>query len=282
MRRALIALVLAACGGGGSGDDGGGSPPDLTVTGGGDGAMAGDGGAADLASPTAQPLQPGTSTITLSAAGQSRSILLHVPSAAQPLPLVIALHGNGDTNSNFVAALNLSALSDQDGFVLAAPQGVSQSFSYLGANFQGIDWDAYRKVSEGNIDLPMLDALRAQLVASGSIDVHKILLFGYSQGGYMSFRYGMDAAAALACTVVAAASDPLPGAGLVTGAARKIPVAMQIGTNDSGLANARSTQTELQQNGNPLLYNEIQGAGHVPFPGDPTVPLDWCRGQSLP
>jgi hypothetical protein len=57
---------------------------------------------------------------------------------------------------------------------------------------------------------------------------------------------------------------------------------MQIGTNDSGLSNARSTQTELQQNGNPLLYNEIQGAGHVPFPGDPTVPLDWCRGQSLP
>lgn len=218
----------------------------------------------------------------LTVAGQQRSILLHVPSATQPLPLVIALHGNGDTNTNFVAALNLSALSDTDGFVLAAPQGISQSFSYLGTQFNGIDWDAYRKVSEGNIDLPMLDALRARLVASGSIDVHKIMLFGYSQGGFLSFRYGMDAAAALACTVVAAASDPLPGAGLVAGAARKIPVAMQIGTNDFGIANARSTQTELQQNGNPLLYNEIQGAGHVPFPGDPTVPLDWCRGQTLP
>jgi hypothetical protein len=35
-------------------------------------------------------------------------------------------------------------------------------------------------------------------------------------------------------------------------------------------------------NGFPLDYHEIAGAGHVPIPGDPTVPLDYCLGQTLP
>jgi poly(3-hydroxybutyrate) depolymerase len=285
-RLLLFVLCLAACGGDAASSGDGGGESDLAGGGGGDagGGGSSDGGSAtpDLAGSQAQPLTPGTSTLTLTAAGQSRSILLHVPSAAQPLPLVIALHGNGDTNTNFVATLGLSSLADTDGFVLAAPQGITQSFAYLGTQLMNIDWDAYRTVADGNIDLPMLDALRAQLIGSGSIDLKHILVFGYSQGGYMSFRWGMEAAAVLACTVVAAAANPLPGSPLVTSAARKIPVAMQIGTNDFGISNARSTQTELQQNGNPLLYNEIQGAGHVPFPGDPTVPLDWCRTQALP
>ncbi len=253
----------------------------------------GDGGAAtsdlsssDLSSTDAavstQPLAPGASTLMLEVAGQPRSVILYVPSGTQPLSLVIALHGNGDTNSNFVAALGLQALADQDGFVLAAPQGISQSFTFMGQPINGVDWDAYRSASSGNIDLPLLDALRTRLVASGSIDPHHVVVFGYSQGGFLSFRYGMEAASVLACTAVIAASDPLPGGPLVTQAARKIPVALQIGTNDPGLSGAQATRTELQQNGNPIQYNEIQGAGHVPFPGDPRVPLDYCRAQALP
>ena len=32
----------------------------------------------------------------------------------------------------------------------------------------------------------------------------------------------------------------------------------------------------------PGCVYEIVGAGHVPFPGDPQVPLDYCLGQALP
>src|SRR5262249_1990826 len=51
-----------------------------------------------------QPLTPGDSTLTITAAGKQRSVLLHVPGAVSSgkVPLVIALHGNGDTNANFV------------------------------------------------------------------------------------------------------------------------------------------------------------------------------------
>lgn len=228
---------------------------------------------------TSGTLTPGTSTISVSAAGMMRSAILHVPAAVSggPLPLVIALHGNGDTNGNFVAATQLKSRADAAPFVLVAPQGVRQS---LFGNM--LDWDAYRTVAQGNIDVPLLDALRTQLVASGSIDPQRVLVFGYSQGGYLSFRYGMDTADKLSCAAVLAAASPSTDPRLVSGAARKIAVALQIGTLDSALGQARATRDLLMMNGNPLSYNEIAGAGHVPIPGDLQVPLGFCLAQKRP
>src|SRR5690348_1822348 len=105
------AFAIAACsgddsaanaGGGGddtanSGDASGGS--DGTTTTGGDGGSKPDGAPVGNGS-----LTPGTSTLTINAGGRSRSVLLHVPSqvTGHMIPLVIALHGDGDTSSNFV------------------------------------------------------------------------------------------------------------------------------------------------------------------------------------
>ena len=228
-------------------------------------------------------LTPGTSTITLTAAGKSRSIILVVPSAVttQRLPLVIALHGDGDTNSNFIQTSTLQALAASESFVLAAPQGITQNLVVQGQTLPPLDWDPYRDASDGNIDLPMLKALQAQLVATTSIDTKHIVVFGYSQGGYMSFRYGMDASASLACSAVMAAANPL-GPTLTAAAPRKIPVSLQVGTNDSAVTQARTTKTDLTAKGFPLDYHEIAGAGHVPIPGGVTGPLTYCLGQTLP
>jgi polyhydroxybutyrate depolymerase len=209
-------------------------------------------------------------------------VIVVVPAAAATsrLPLVIALHGNGDTNTNFVSFNNLDDLATAKGYVLAAPQGISQTVMVGGQTVPNVSWDAYRAVANGNIDLPLIDAIRAELGASSSIDGKKIFTFGYSQGGYMSFRYAMETAASVSCGAVLAAANPL-GPQLVTGAARKVPIAMQIGTNDFAINQARQTKTLLEQNAFPLDYHEIQGAGHVPIPGDLTVPLDYCLAQQL-
>ncbi|MEO7109171.1 MAG: hypothetical protein ABI183_01930 [Polyangiaceae bacterium] len=231
-------------------------------------------------------LTPGTTTLTITAASQSRSVLLHVPAGVtgHELPLVIALHGDGDTNSNFVTGTTqLQSKSDSEDFVLAAPQGITRNVQ-VGANtVPNVDWDPYND-PPNNIDLPLLDAIRTQLVATGSIDTKNISVYGYSQGGFMSFRYGMVASASLSCAAVLAAGDPYGGGNPteVTDAARKIPVSIQIGTADSLLSTAQAAKTLLMNNGNPLDYHEITGAGHVPVPGDFSEPLDYCRGQSLP
>jgi poly(3-hydroxybutyrate) depolymerase len=229
-------------------------------------------------------LSPGKTTLTITAAGQQRTVTLVVPPSVtqKKLPLVIALHGNGDTGAGFISqTTQLESLAAQRAFVLAAPDGITQTVTVGAQTVPNIDWDAYRTVAAGNIDLPLVDALRSQLVASGSVDAKRVFTYGYSQGGYLSFRYAMETAATVSCGAVLAAASPL-GAQLVSQAARKVPIAMQIGTNDYGIQQARSTKTALEQGGFPLDYHEIQGAGHVPVPGDPAVPLDWCLGQSLP
>jgi predicted esterase len=165
--------------------------------------------------------------------------------------------------------------------VLAAPQGITQTVTVGGQTVPNVDWDAYRTAAAGNIDLPLVDEIRTDLVASGAVDAKKVFSYGYSQGGYMSFRYAMETAAQVSCGAVLAAANPL-GPQLVTGAARKVPISIQIGTNDFGIDNARQTKTLLESNGFPLDYHEIAGAGHVPLPGDPKVPLEYCLAKALP
>lgn len=228
-------------------------------------------------------LAPGKTTRTIRAAGKDRSVLVVAPSAVatKKLPLVIALHGNGDTSQGFVTVTTpLEELAESDAFVLAAPQGVAQTIT-IGNQTIAVSWDAYRSAAQGNIDLPLLDAIRSELAATGSIDEKKVFTFGYSQGGYLSFRYGMDAAAEMSCAAVIAAANPL-GPQLTAAAARKIPVALQIGTNDGAISQARATKADLEGKQFPLDYREIAGAGHVPFPGDPKLPLAFCLGQTLP
>ena len=241
----------------------------------GDGGSSGGSGAA---------LSPGKTTRMITAAGKSRSVIIVVPTgiAAGKAPLVVALHGNGDTNTNFISGTTtLESLAQSKGFVLAAPQGIAQNISIGGQMVNGVDWDPYRDVSAGNIDIPLIDAIFADLGASSSVDASKHVVFGYSQGGYMSFRYGMDKSAALACTGLIGAANPL-GPQLISAAPRKIPVALQIGTNDGAIGQARNTKSALESAGFPLDYHEIQGAGHVPVAGGVTVPLTYCLGQTLP
>lgn len=267
-----------ASGSGATGADA--SSPDGGGGGSSGGAADGGGGGPDAA---AGSLAPGRSTRTLQVAGKPRSVLVVAPLevSTRKLPLVLALHGNGDTNGNFVTVTTkLEALAAEEGFVLAAPQGVRQTIT-IGQQTISVDWDAYRSEAAGNIDLPLLDALRDELVATGSIDERRVLVLGYSQGGYLSFRYGMDRSPALACAAVLAAANPL-GPSLTAQAARKVAVALQIGTNDGAIGAARQTKADLEQKGFPLDYREIQGAGHVPVPGDLGVPLGYCLGQALP
>ncbi len=225
----------------------------------------------------------GSSTLSLDVAGTARTAVLYVPTgASSTAPLVIALHGDGDTDANFVATSGLQPLADMLGFVLVAPQGITRTLTVDGQTIPDVDWDAYDSVAQGNIDLPFLEQLRTQL--QGQVDAARTFVLGYSQGGYMAFLYGLSDATVLSCAAVLAASSPFggaPGDPLITGAARKIPVSMQIGTEDSAFSAAQQTSATLMAAGFPVQFNAIAGAGHVPIPGDIATPLSYCLGQTL-
>lgn len=232
-------------------------------------------------------LTPGTSTISVTVAGRARTAILYVPTTATATSqLAVALHGNGDTAANFLVSSGIKALADQDGTVVVVPQGIRRDVfvTLVNQTVPGIDWDGYNSTAQGNIDVPLLDQLRTQLVATHQLDAHHVFVFGYSQGGYLSFAYGMFAGGSLSCTAVLAAASGFGGGAndpLITGAVRKLAVVLQVGTADSAYGTAQTTATTLQNDAFPVQLNAIAGAGHVPIPGDVAVPWSFCRGRAL-
>lgn len=225
-------------------------------------------------------LAAGDKTISKTVAGMSRTARVHVPSsiAQRKLPVVLALHGNGDQAANFVATSGLLSLADTIGFVLVAPDGVERSISVGGQTTPPLAWDAYNARAQ-NADVQLFDTLLDELVATGSVDTKKVVVYGYSQGGYASVRYGREAGARLACAAVLAAGD---AGGVPTAFARQLPFSIQIGSADPARNNAASFAQSLTGAGHPVDFHEIAGAGHSPLPGPARAPLDDCLARALP
>lgn len=248
-----------------------------------DGRLSDGGGSTVDGAPTT--LTPGQSTINMTVAGQARTAILYVPAnATTTSQLAIALHGNGDTASNFFAASGIKALADADGTVLIIPQGIQRNVTVGSQTLNNIAWDAYNSAANGNIDLPLLDQLRTQIVGTNQVASSHVFVIGYSQGGYLSFMYGMVQGDELSCAAVLAASSPFGGGSndsLINNAVRKLAVVLQIGTNDGAFGAAQTTANTLQADGFPTQFNAIQGAGHVPIPGSLSAPWSYCRAASL-
>lgn len=240
----------------------------------------------DQASPDHQvvlgDLSPGSSQRSYQVAGHTRNVQLRVPVEVQSgqCPLILVLHGNGDTASNFLLTSGLATAANSRGMIIAAPDGIEQNINFAGQQINGVDWDGYRSVAEGNIDLPLFSAILSDLISSGSVDNRRIYVFGYSQGGYMSFRVSIDESEIYAAGVVVAGASPL-GSALVSQATRKIPMALTIGSQDYGVANARECRDALIAAGHEVRWNEVAGAGHVPYCGDTGALLDWLLGRQL-
>jgi poly(3-hydroxybutyrate) depolymerase len=103
----------------------------------------------------------------------------YVPASYDPTvltPLVIALHGAGDTASNYLQAIWKSN-ADQDGFIVIAPEGTAT----LGSGFTF------------NIsDKTLILAAAADIYDCYAIDWRKEILHGFSAGGIMAYLIGLS------------------------------------------------------------------------------------------
>ena len=194
----------------------------------------------------------------ITSGGLSRNYLVYVPSnynPATPMPLVLAYHGNGDSAQNFYNALQLGSWAQGSGFILATLDGPIR-------NIQGyqLAWDAYSAPAQ-NADLTfsrdVINALKSQY----AIDNSRIYALGHSQGGFFSFYLGMVEANTISAIAMQASAAPQGGA-LIQSAARRTPVYLAIGTQDSLLNAARSTRDQLNQAGHDVLFEEMPGVGH--------------------
>lgn len=223
--------------------------------------------------PTGATLTPGTRAVSIG----TRQAIVYVPASFRAGGAgLVALHGNGDTATNFLATSGLREVADAQGVALALPVALT------GSGPMGVDWDAYTTPSTSNRDVALALGARDYLVAGG-VSTRSTFLLGYSQGGYLAYHVAMAGSDRFGAVSVVSAGDPLPGAGLDRMASRHVPMSLLIGSGDFGLANAQRTRDSLRALGFEVRYTELPGVGHCcPLSGRAASEWSWLAMRPLP
>jgi polyhydroxybutyrate depolymerase len=165
---------------------------------------------------------------TLNIQGLNRTYRLHLPPVAgqaQSLPLVIALHAQGDNSSDLARASQLDAVSDKAGFLAAYPDGTGAAPGWNAGGCCGYALD--HNVDDVAFVRQLIEALQGTYRA----DPARVFVIGYAEGGMLAQRVVVDLPGRLAGIAVVAARLP---AGLPV-PARPLPVVILLGTSDAQL-----------------------------------------------
>jgi polyhydroxybutyrate depolymerase len=158
--------------------------------------------------PMAPPPLPGSVQAgSLEHAGRSRSWIAYAP-AARPsdLALVLILHGSLGSGERMrtLTRYGFDLLAERYGFIAVYPDGYQQHWndcrggaSYA-ANLENID------------DVGFLRALVQRLVDDQGVNPSRVFATGFSNGGQMAYRLGLEAPDLVAGIAAMAASLPVP------------------------------------------------------------------------
>lgn len=134
---------------------------------------------------------PGNYVVNLESSGQPRQFRLHIPPgymAGNSTPLIINLHGLGMSGVEQDLLSEMSAKSDEAGFIAVHPEGRGDPQGwYVGPSVGGQQEDVL-------FIRDLIYCLKNQL----SIDADRIYATGLSNGGGMANRLGCDLADVIA------------------------------------------------------------------------------------
>ncbi|MEJ2012170.1 MAG: PHB depolymerase family esterase [Anaerolineales bacterium] len=144
---------------------------------------------------------------TLEHGGRERKYYLvmpKIPSGAEKIPLVLALHGGGGTGRQMCRLRGgVQELALAEGFLVACPEGVDHHWN------DGRLVYSRRTVQEGVDDVGFLLALVDALKAEFPIDRDRIYVTGVSNGGMMTMRMSCEASATFAAAAAVIAELPV-------------------------------------------------------------------------
>ncbi|HTR03681.1 MAG TPA: PHB depolymerase family esterase [Thermoanaerobaculia bacterium] len=185
---------------------------------------------------------------TVRSRGRDRVYYLYAPpglSAEHPAPLVVTLHGSSRDGRTLVD--RWKDLARQEGIVLAGPDST----------------DAVHWASPQDGPLLLRDVVDA-VSAAQPIDSRRVYLFGHSAGAVFALQMAcLESEYFAAAAVHAGAVDPRYFS-IFDYAARKLPIAIWIGTKDPIFppADVRATAAALKSRGFPVTLTEIPDHNH--------------------
>jgi polyhydroxybutyrate depolymerase len=173
---------------------------------------------------------------TLQFAGRERTYRLHIPDrvGAGPLPLLIALHGAGETGDYFAGETHFAAASDRVPMLAVFPDGIEAVAGHG-------TWNAHfccgPAVVQNVDDVGFIGALIDAIDKQHAVDRGRVYATGMSNGGM--FAYQLAAAhpewfAAIAPVSAAIGGTMRGGAGyLISVPSEPVPVMMMHGRMDA-------------------------------------------------
>lgn len=128
---------------------------------------------------------------TLVVNGVSRTYLLHIPANFQKnsSALIVALHGSQSSGAGMESQSQLSVKADQAGFAVAYPDALLSS---QGHTLWSVFYNDFAFTGTPPDDVGFLRALISTLQSNLQPDPKKIYVTGFSVGGYMAHRVGVQ------------------------------------------------------------------------------------------
>lgn len=117
---------------------------------------------------------------------EAHSYVLHVPPELdlnQQVPLLLVLHGGGDSAWQMRRYADFDRIADHEGFIVVYPQGTENRWN------DGRVFDGATLESD---DVEFIAALIEHLLAEYNIDPEHVYITGMSNGGFMAFRLGCE------------------------------------------------------------------------------------------
>ena len=150
-------------------------------------------------SPSAhQPVQTEL-TGALTDQGQRRTYYLHTPPSyqpGQPLPLVLAFHESEGQGKEMATHTGLNTLADQQGFIVAYPDGINAK------------WNVSGQAATKEDNVAFVQALLAHLGQIRAIDHQRVYAVGLSNGGILVQKLACENPSQIAAFATVAASLP--------------------------------------------------------------------------
>lgn len=152
---------------------------------------------------------------------------LYVPDSydpAEPLPLLINLHGRTATANNQAYTTNMNEIAAREGFIVLYPEGLDRQWNYT------LGLPQYAAINQN--DDQFLINLQDDLAQDLSIDPQRIYVAGLSNGGFMTQRLACTGNDRYAAFVSVAATAP-EGIQRFCAQADPVPMLFIHGTEDS-------------------------------------------------
>jgi polyhydroxybutyrate depolymerase len=170
--------------------------------------VAGPGTVVAPVAPAVEPWAPAVEDSLVTADGRQRTYRVYIPStmAAEPVPLLVALHGGTGSGEQFERQTGFDGLAEANRFVVVYPDGVGTGPDGAVArtwNAGGCCGAAQREQVD---DVAFMTALVAALRSRFPIDENRVFAVGHSNGGMLAYRLACQGPGPFAAVAVQSAA----------------------------------------------------------------------------